>query len=99
MPVEPVVDDIAEIAADIDAVHRQAVREYALLVDAILRTRSQNTEQIEHTLDGLLDFCGIEPALDLYHRLCRHYRDIDPVAAAFYVDACRTTWGESKDRE
>ena len=99
MPVDPVVNGIAQLAAEIDATHQQAVREYAPLVEAILRTRSQDTRQIEQTLDGLLSFCGFAPALYLYRRLCRHYWDIDPVATAFYVDAYRTTWDENEERQ
>jgi hypothetical protein len=99
VPVDPVVNGIAQLAAEIEATHQQAVREYAPLVEAILRTRSQDTRQIEQTLDGLLSFCGFAPALDLYRRLCRHYWDIDPVATAFYVDAYRTTWDENEERQ
>jgi hypothetical protein len=76
------------------AINQQAVREYAPLVEAILHTRSQDTRQIEQTLDGLLSFCGFAPALELYRRLCRHYWEIDPAATAFYVDAYRTTWDD-----
>ena len=99
MPVDPVVNGIAQLAAEIDATHQQAVREYTPLVEAILRTRSQDTQQIEQTLDGLLSFCCFAPALDLYRRLCRHYWDIDPVATAFYVDAYRTTWDTDEERQ
>lgn len=99
MPVDPVANSIAQLAAEIDATHQQAVREYTPLVEAILRTRSRDTRQIEQTLDGLLSFCGFAPALDLYRRLCRHYWDIDPAATAFYVDAYRTTWDANEERQ
>jgi hypothetical protein len=95
----PVSEDIARLAAEIDAVHQQAVWEYTPLVESILRARSQDRQQIERTLDGLLCFCGVAAALDLYRRLCLHYWEIDPVAAAFYVDAYRTTWDESEGRQ
>ena len=44
---------------------------------------------IKHTLDGWLDFCGYDPALQLYRSLCRHYFAIDPVATADYIHAYR----------
>ncbi len=40
----------------------------------------------------LLDFCGHEPVLQLYKKLCRHYWDIDPAATADYVNAYREYW-------
>lgn len=99
MPDCPGVAEIARLAADIDAVHQQAVREYTPLVESILGTRSQDKQQIERTLDGLLDFCGVASVLELYRRLCRHYWEIDPVAAAFYVDAYQRTWDDREERQ
>ena len=99
MAVDPIPDSIAQLAAEIAAINQQAVREYAPLVEAILRTRSRDTRQIEQTLDGLLSFCGFAPALELYRRLCRRYWDIDPAATAFYVDAYRTTWDTDEERQ
>jgi hypothetical protein len=57
-----------------------------------LRSRSRDTRHIEHTLDGLLDFGGHEPVLQMYKQLCRHYWDIDPAATADYVNAYRQYW-------
>ena len=99
MAVDPIPDSTAQLAAEITAIDQQAVREYTLLVEAILRTRSQDKRQIEQNLDGLLSFCGFAPALDLYRRLCRHYWQIDPAATAFYVDAYRTTWDTDEERQ
>ena len=77
------------------AVHdlqERASKEYKPVVNDILRTRSRDTQHIEHTLDGLLDFCGHEPVLQLYKKLCGHYWDIDPAATADYVNAYREYW-------
>ena len=99
MAIDPIPDSIAQLADEIDAINRRAAREYAPLVEAILRTRSRDTRQIEQTLDDLLSFCCYEPALDLYRRLCRHYWDIDPATTALYVDTYRTTWDTDEERE
>ena len=99
MAVDPIPDGIAQLAAEIAAINQQAVREYAPLVETILRTRSPDKRHIEQTLDGLLSFCGFAPALDLYRRLCRHYWEIDPAATALYVDAYRSTWDADEERE
>lgn len=79
---------------------QRAAREYRPVVDDILRTGSRDARQIEHTLDGLLDFCGFEPALAMYKQLCRHYWDIDPAATAYYVSAYRERWdGDAREGE
>lgn len=83
---------IRTLALSMRALQRQAAEEYLPVVEDILRTRSRDTEAIEHTLDGLLDFCGHEPVLQLYKRLCRYYWDIDPAATADYVNAYREHW-------
>lgn len=83
---------IRTLADSMRDLQRQAAQAYLPVVDDILRTRSRDTQHIEHTLDGLLDFCGHEPVLQLYKKLCRHYWDIDPAATADYVNAYREYW-------
>ncbi len=73
----------------------QAARQYQPVVDELLRTGSREGQQIERTLDGLLDFCGHAPVLAMYRRLCRHYWDMDPAATADYIKAYR----EQRDSE
>jgi len=83
---------IRTLAGSMQNLQRQAAQQYKPVVDDILRTRSRDTQHIEHTLDGLLDFCGHEPALQLYKQLCRHYWAIDPAATADYINAYREYW-------
>jgi len=75
----------------------QAAQQYQPVVDALVRTGSRDVQQIEHTLDGLLDFCGHALVLEMYKRLCRHYWDIDPAATAYYVKAYRERWDSEDD--
>ena len=89
---------IRTLAGSMQNLQRQAAQQYKPVVDDILRTRSRDTQHIEHTLDGLLDFCGHEPALQLYKQLCRHYWDIDPTATVDYINAYREYW-DSDARE
>jgi len=83
---------IRTLAGSMQNLQRQAAQQYQPVVDDILRTRSRDTRHIEHTLDGLLDFCGHEPVLQLYKQLCRHYWAIDPAATADYINAYREYW-------
>ena len=86
------IQAIRTLAGCILDLQRQAARQYLPVVDDLLRTRSRDTHYIEHTLDGLLDFCGHETVLQLYKKLCRHYWDIDPAATAYYINAYREYW-------
>jgi hypothetical protein len=83
---------IRQLAGSMVDLQRQAAQTYQPVVDDILRTRSRDTQHIEHTLDRLLDFCGNEAVLQMYKTLCRHYWDIDPAATAYYVNAYREHW-------
>lgn len=74
---------VLTLAASSQKLQRQAAQQQQPVVDAILRTRSCDTERIEHTLDRLLDFCGDDAVLQMYRKLCRHYWDIDPGASAY----------------
>ena len=81
-----------KFAESLRDLQRQAAQQYQPVVDDILRSRSRDTERIEYVLDRLLDFCGDEDVLQMYRKLCRHYWDIDPAAAAYYVNAYREYW-------
>lgn len=90
-------DDVAmqairSLAGSLRDLERQAAQQYLAVVADILRTRCRDTRHIEHTLDGLLGFCGHEPVLQLFKTLCRYYWEIDPVATADYVNAYREYW-------
>jgi hypothetical protein len=72
----------------------QALEQYEPLVQQLIAANSKDRQQIEHTLDGLLDFCFDDQMLLLYRKLCLHLYDFDPEAAAFYVYAYRDMWEE-----
>lgn len=93
-------ESISPMAERMQGLQRQAARQYKPVVDDILHSGCRDAKQIEHTLDRLLDFCGHEPVLQLYKRLCRHYWDIDPAATADYIEAYREHWlSEEHERQ
>ena len=57
---------ILKFAESIRDLQRQAAQQYQPVVDDILRTRSRDTQHIEHTLDRLLSSCGDEAVLRMY---------------------------------
>ena len=91
-------ESVSGIAESLHALNKDALRAYTPVVETLLRSRSRDIHHIEHTLDRLLDFCGYEPVLDLYKKLCRHYWDIDPTATASYVHAYREMWDSESQK-
>lgn len=89
--------ELNTLLGQVQQLQEQAARQYQPVVEELLRTGSRDVQQIERTLDGLLDFCGHAPVLGMYRRLCRHYWDIDPVAAADYIKAYREQWDSNDD--
>jgi len=94
---DDLLDALRPVCARLAEIQREAVAQYTPVVENILRTGSRDVRAIEQTLDGLLDFCGSDPALQLYRRLCRHYFSIDPAAAVQYVHAYREMWDSGPD--
>jgi hypothetical protein len=86
------LESIRGLASSFHAINQKAVREYTPVVEAILRSPIPDTCHIERTLDGLLGFCGCEPALRLYKKLCRYYFDINPTATVQYIETYRELW-------
>jgi hypothetical protein len=95
---DSLLHSVSDIAKELQVLQAQAVTQYTPVVEAIIATRSSDGRHIEQTLDGLLDFCGHEPALLLYRRLCRHYFDINPAATVGYINAYRELW-DSEETE
>jgi hypothetical protein len=90
--MKDLVEAIGKLLESRSAIAHRAVAEYAPLVDALVSEPSRDIRRIEHTLDGLLDFCFDPAALLLYKKLCRHYYAIDPAATADYVRFYREMW-------
>jgi hypothetical protein len=90
-------ESIRGLASGLHAINQRAVREYTPVVEAILRSPIPDTNHIERTLDGLLDFCCYEPALHLYKKLCRYYFDINPAATVQYIEAYRELWDSDQE--
>lgn len=91
-PGDRLPQDILDLVHSLRDLEQRAAQQYQPLLDDILRTGSRDAQYIERTLDGMLDFCGHEPVLQMYRQLCRHYWLIDPAATAFYVRAYRERW-------
>ena len=80
--------------ADLQTLREQAIETLTPTVQEMVRSGSRNVQQIEHTLDQLLDHACLPEGLALFKTLCRHYWTLDPHATTRYVHAYRETWEE-----
>jgi len=96
---QKVTASITDLARQVQGLNHRAVEQYQPVVEELLRTGCIDTRHIEHTLDGLLDFCGYPPVLQLYKRLCRHYWEINPVATASYINTYRELWDSEPEQK
>ena len=94
----PDFSGIMELAATLNQLHKQMVTECVPIVQDIVRSRSRDQQQIEHTLDRLLDCACIPEGLALFKSLCRYYYSLNPAATADYVFAYRDMWDSEAER-
>jgi hypothetical protein len=91
--------DLEKLIASASDLARRAVAAYSPVVESIVQDQSTDIRNIEHTLDGLLDFCFDSEALGLFKKLCRYYYGIDPSATAEYIQAYREMWDSEPQEE
>jgi hypothetical protein len=83
---------IIKLAHHVKDIEHRAIAVYEPVVNAIVASRCTDVNQIEQTLDGLLDFAGGDGGLRLFKSLCRYYWQIDQAATASYIHSYRDTW-------
>ena len=86
------MDEIKAIAVQLQQLQKQAYIVYEPLVTNLIAQQVKDNSQIEHLLDGILDFCGDSQMLLLYKKLCRYYWDINPQATADYINFYKEMW-------
>ena len=82
------VDMMKEIALQIKKLNEIAYYQYKPIVSDLC-SRVAPLDEVEHTLDRMLDFCGDEAFLGLFKDVCRHYFDIYPEMIAYQVNSYR----------
>ncbi len=69
---DKLIDDVEVIANKIKDLLDLAYVQYSKLVDAVLAGSITEENQIEHILDGIIDFGDDLRFLELSKKLCRH---------------------------
>ena len=91
-------ENIRGIAGHLQQLQQQALAEYKPLIENIVFHQSNDVNEIEHTLDGLLDIAANGEGLELYRKLCRYLYSINPESAAAYVGFWKEAWDEDEER-
>jgi len=86
------IEQIKDLIVGQQKLARQALPEYSVLVENIIVSKTTDQNCIEHTLDGILDFCFDADMLLLFKKLCRYYFTLNPQATASYINIYREMW-------
>jgi len=89
-------NDIKKLGETIIALQKEAVNQTLLYwkpkAEQIIRDKSRNTNEIEHTLDALCETAFDDEILAVFKKLCRYYYDIDPQATVQQIRFYREMW-------
>ena len=64
-----------------------------------LCSRMTSEDEVEHTLDWMLDFCGYEKVLDLFKMICRKYIYIYPQMISSEIQGYREMYDSDENSE
>ncbi len=85
------VDTIKEMALQLKKINEIAYNQYKPIASDLC-SRNAPLDEVEYTLDRMLDFCGDDAVLSLFKNICRHYFNIYPEMIAFQVNSYREIW-------
>ena len=89
--MDDVTDTVKAIASRLRKINEMAYNQYKFIVsDLCSRIAPEN--EVEYTLDRMLDFCGDDAVLGLFKDVCRYYFDIYPEMIAYQINSYRETW-------
>lgn len=91
MDMDHAVDTIKEMALQLKSINELAYNQYKPIASELCG-RIASLEEVECTLDRMLDFCGDDAVLGLFKEVCRHYFNIYPEMIAYQINSYRETW-------
>lgn len=96
---DKLLKDIKETVGRISELYDLAFDQYSRAVDEILANRLTDEKQIEHILDGILDFGDDQRFLELSRKLCRHIYFQYPQLVGDFVYMYRLLFEEKEDTD
>jgi len=93
--------DLHDLAKSIVTLQKEAVKQTLLFwkpkAEQIIINKSQDINEIEHTLDALCEVAFDDEVLTLFKKLCRYYYNIDPVATVEHIQFYREMWDSEEE--
>ena len=86
---EKFIAEIDEVVKQIKGLYDLAYTQYSHAVDEVISGRLTDEKQIEHILDGIIDFGDDLRFLELSKRLCRHLSSEYPQLVGRFVHMYR----------
>ena len=96
---DKLIEDVEVIVRKIKELHDLAYVQYSQLVDAVLADSLPDEKQIEHILDGIIDFGDDLRFLELSKKLCRHIYYQYPQLVGSFVNMYRMMFEEKEDAD
>lgn len=91
MNIDNAVDTIKEMASQLKKINEVAYSQYKPIASDLCG-RIAPLDEVEYTLDRMLDFCGDDAVLGLFKDVCRHYFYIYPEMIAYQINSYREIW-------
>lgn len=96
---EELLKNVREVVERINDLRDLAYAQYLPAVDEVLAGRITDKSQIEHILDGILDFGDDPRFLDLSKRLCRYLYYEYPQLVVDFISMYRLLFDEKGDSD
>ena len=96
---EELLKNVREVVERINDLRDLAYAQYLPAVDEVLAGRITDKNQIEHILDGILDFGDDPRFLNLFKRLCRHLSYEYPQLVVDFISMYRLLFDEKGDSD
>lgn len=89
-------DDLIKLVNQIEHLNKIAYIQYKPITDELC-SRIAPINEVEYTLDRMIDFCGSDEILTLFKKICKHYYSIYPEMIAFEINAYRELWDSENE--
>ena len=96
---EKLIAEIDEVVKRIKGLYDLAYMQYSHAVDEVISGHLTNEKQIEHILDGIIDFGDDLRFLELSKGLCRHIYYEYPQLVGSFVHMFRVLFEEKEDED
>ena len=84
-------DDLSKLVSQFNQINEMAYIQYKPIAYDLC-SRIAPINEVEYTLDRMLDFCGCDEILLLFKKICRHYYEVYPEMIAFEINSYRELW-------